>query len=274
MRSKLLGISLLTVILTISTAAPALAWCGGNISKYAKTCEALLSKPRPGLSYRDVHYKDTLQWAKDKGFGKTKVTVKGKSKTQAQLIAESCQNVDSLGTLFFDKTWHLGTEYQRGTTWATAKNLNDVRIQHAKDCMASAKDAISKVPGLDAEAANAQRIQALTYLGNGLHALQDYYAHMIAGYYDTSTADKSFWEACHHGEIGHKTDVWKGTKKYKQVPKECLYDSTSADLVLDEFGEPYWEITSYDKNSRWLVTKQATYDYLDEFLQYGYGPSK
>lgn len=259
---RVIAVALCIVVLLTFVTGSALAWCGYNAVTIAKYYTTPIQ-----LDFRNVHYGDTYQWARDMGF----------KANEAQIIASACADVDNPMTLFTEKSWHLGTKWVLGATFHSA-NPNDERIQHVNYFMACAKDAISKVPGLSVQDASQQRILALTYLGNGLHALQDYYAHMNAGKNAPSSGNK-WLEAFHHGETGVKVDVYKydyrnKIQKYnKQFALESLLDSTSADYASPTANEsPRWIIRPCYKNSRWLSTRQATYDYLKEYLDYGYGP--
>lgn len=84
----------------------------------------------------------------------------------------------------------------------------------------------------------------INYLGNGLHALQDYYCHINAG--ANMPSDDSQVSAFYHGEVGTKADVYISTdgagfiKHPQQVAVENLFDSVNMDYRLIDNGTLKW----------------------------------
>ncbi|MGE5370688.1 MAG: hypothetical protein ACM3QZ_01755 [Solirubrobacterales bacterium] len=252
-RSRMVIVAAVILFLLGVQALPADAWTG-NFGQTAKLFgNRVLSVTKLGkfaglyLNYEGVHMSRSKQWAMDLGF----------SKNDADAIAKACNAVDS-GATFKDKTWHLGNRWAYGTTWSSA-DRTDPRLDHAQYYLACAKDA--KRAGNTA--------LALQYLGNGLHPLQDYYAHMNAGVYYTGTGWTSNF---HHGERGTFVDMYISFDGYNfvkmpyPVEVETLYDSVNADytmvngsLVWVYQRKPVW-------NTRLQAAEKASKDYIYEYL--------
>jgi len=244
----------------------------------------------------DVHNGCTFYWAKQMGFNVEEATT----------IYQATDSVDTdlLGK-FSEKDWHLGSKWEITTspdqiekptsdplTWRlkepapfktyTLADRNDSRIQHADQELEVAKLYISKVPYLSGADQSAARHSALVHLGVGLHALQDYYAHMNAGANSTDSFD-----LYHHGESGRLVEVYDSNYNYLETTwldgenKWSLSPTPLYDDVLYDYVKTYksdgtlfegWvKRSSREENSRFIATQQATYDYLYKFLTFGYG---
>lgn len=198
---------------------------------------------------QDVHLNNTCWWAIELGF----------SQKDATNIAKYCDGVD-FGPRYLDKTWHLDRRIDTGDSI-------DTRLKHANEEMDQAKLAISKIPGLGVAAANRQRNEAAEHLGRGIHALQDIYAHMDAGDYKPWYAFRVY----EHGMKGVFVDAKDMDGTIKKLDVEYLYDDVLWDYTPDEGWHKH---LTKEANSRWIKTKEATQNYLYEFLVYGYGPNK
>ncbi|MGE5458909.1 MAG: hypothetical protein ACM3NJ_00505 [Methanobacterium sp.] len=239
---KSILIAIITLVLLGTGSSDAYAWMG------EKSIAIKLVK-NVALSYDGVHYTRTLQWAADKGF----------NAADAQAIAVSCLNVDK-GEAFFDKCWHLGTGWQYGAMWPTL-DTSDSRVQKAVYCLNSAIDCKN----------SGDMQSAMNYLGNGLHAVQDYYSHMNAG--SNASTTYNLLSPFHHGEIGTTVDVYfsvDGSSYCKfpyQAAVENLYDSVNMDYAPIDNGTMQWVYSmNPEENSRLLNTEAASKAYMDDFI--------
>jgi|GEM_PF-3661686 len=219
MKKKLLILGVLMAVILIS--APALGW-NGSI-KYGTP--------------NDVHLTQTYWWAKDVGF----------DDKSAGIISTECDQVD-LGWRFWDKTWHLDRRIDTG-------GKVDTRLKHADEEKQIAKDLISQVPGKNLKTATRLRKQVDEHLGRGVHAIQDYYAHMDAG------ADVNMYNLARSGSSHGVNDAF--------------IDSHYDDVLWDYTPTEGWhKHASKEESTRWICTMYASKVYLYDFLSYGYGPQR
>jgi len=196
MRKRIVGSLLMAVLLLLGSGTTAFAWSGSLM--YA--------------TIQDVHLTDTYWWARGMGF----------NDTEAKTISKGSDSVD-LGLKYFDKTWHLDRRQDTGDTI-------DTRLKHVNAEMALAKKYISQVPGSSVVKAQYLRRQADEHLGYGLHALQDYYAHMDAGVGKVIPWNKPF----SHGMEGLVVSARNVDGTVSQREVEYLYDN-----VLSHIRHPW-----------------------------------
>lgn len=268
----------LSFILMFSLAQPAFAWGGkqSDLLHAAKLLDAQVLNPNSNaaadgkyLTYEGVHYDKTLAWALDEGF----------SKEVSQLIAESCYDVDS-GQSFSDKNWHLGKSWfaemdswTKIKEWVYAKpakiNLSqETRINFALLYMKHAKDCVDRINNnISGEEKEKLLNLAYTYIGNGLHPLQDYFAHMNAG---SQPSNLKWLEDVHHGEQGRIADLYMTSSSTQiksdkvSIPMELLYDATNVDFKDNK----WYLVENSGANTRMQKTDRATREYLREFKDY------
>gem|GEM_PF-3013871 len=255
LKRKITMAAVFTVYFLIAWTTGAFAWCGYEGSKM---------KRDKNLSYADVHYSDTKQWAMEVGF----------NTDEAEVIARACNDVD-MSREFFNKKLHLGTGFTFGSTFKTADRA-DPRIRAADDYLARAKSAASKITGTGSSEA-AQRKMALTYLGKGLHSLQDFYAHMNAAGAGDPKYGSNPLDLFTHGEGNKVVDVvvnttYKNNRPVYQTEKfklDNLYDATNIDFYpVAGSKHPVWiKRASKSGNQRWVATENATKEYLSEYLK-------
>lgn len=224
----------------------------------------------PNGNAGDVHERDTEEWAIECGM----------NSSWAEEVAESNALVDILFKK--DLRWHLDRSYFTGDT-------EDTRIKQSKNELILAKRKI------DAAAYYQQKIKitsstwrkwsyyyklmdakedAVMYLGRSIHPIQDLYAHMDAGKYQTEEELDGG-----HGMLNAEpVDVTilypDGSSYVKQMKVE---EKDSNGFVYSMFDDVYYDYdegwifrTSKNKeeNKRWQLTKEATIHLINEFLTY------
>ncbi len=257
----------------------------------------------------EVHYSDTTIWVKDvldeekqyasKDCMKTGHSLSFDEKGIIEGIAASDRDTDS-GAYAKDKTLHLDRRIDLGLS---EKNL-DTRISNAQKYMKSSKESLKAMYQATTDRDKKKHLEAaLDAVGHGLHALQDYYAHLDAG---ASSKDIGS-----HGMSGFNTTDAKGElyyigKKQDNGEAPVLDDTTwdsipslehpdaylSAYYCFDAYGNYYHDLgdgvkyTSYvseysypyswvrvDKKNnceRWKKTQDASKTYIRDFISYDY----
>ena len=233
MRKRIMFSLMLALMMVMIFTTSASAWYGSL--KYA--------------TIQDVHLTDTYWWAREMGF----------NDSAAKEISKADDSVD-MGLKFFDKTWHLDRSKFTG-------DKIDTRLKHADEEMEKAKYYISQVPGSGYWRAQYLIKEAEEHLGYGLHAMQDYNAHM-----DTGVGKKIPWDQPYsHGMEGVMVQAREIDGAVSQRAVEYLYDDVLWDYTP---AEGWHKHKTKEESTRWQNTKQATEAYLYQFLLYGYGPGK
>lgn len=256
MKKKVISILLFSFLILSTSITPVYGWT------------STIYKPYP--SYIPVHYEDTKQWSLDKGF----------ESKEAKIIAFHDNNVDILFKK--DYKWHLDRRKFTGDN-------EDTRILQSKNEMIIAKRKIDEVSKLQDKLNSTSNSwtkykllykikkakgEALMYLGRSLHPIQDLYAHMDAG---VDTPDEKI--GLSHGmldapPVDVKIIYENGSTEIKKMKVETMsgkfnysfYDDINYDYIDSQWV--FKENRKKEENSRWLKTREATYELLDEFLEY------
>ena len=189
-----------------------------------------------GLWGISVHFHYTQRWARDAGF----------SRWQAFIIADANFGVDlQVETAVYnpwkDRSWHVNTSQTGDSRLAHAERMLRSAISQWNQATIDFENAIAGLSSRNSHARQAgtvvasarrelQREQALRTLGQGMHALQDIFA---------------------HGNIdGHGLFTGFDNVRYNWV------DSTRTSVV--DSGQKYGE--------RFFETQRATMNYLNRFI--------
>lgn len=258
-KNKILSVGLLLLFLTwISTA---------NVSGWTH------SWYQPTKSYVPVHKVDTTIWCQESGM----------SSASAKTVGFHCENVDIL--MKGDFKWHLDRSNFTGA-------VEDTRILQSENEMILAKRKLDELATIEASLKKTTRFwdrskliikskkvkeEALSYLGKSLHPMQDLYAHMDAGI-DTPDAELGL----SHGMLGaEEVDVLiqykNGTTEHRIMKIETtdginiysFYDDINYDFVDGQWI--FNEEGTKEQNSRWIQTRDASIQIIEEFMAYAEG---
>lgn len=258
MKKKIIIIVMLSFLIIATSISPAYGWTNS------------LYKPYP--SYIAVHDDDTEQWCKNKGFGRY----------EANVISFHCDSVDILFKK--DYRWHLDRRKFTG-------EKEDTRIIQSRNEMTIAKRKIDEISKLQDKLKNTYsswkkfklrlkirkvKEEALMYLGRSLHPIQDLYAHMDAG---VDTPDEKIGNS--HGmldapPVDVKIIYENGNTEIRKMKIETMdssgrFNYSFYDDINYDYVDGQWifrENCKKEDNSRWIKTRDATYELLDEFLEY------
>jgi uncharacterized protein RhaS with RHS repeats len=206
-----------------------------------------------GLWGKDVHYGfsatyytpynasyGTLFWALTSGL----------SQFHAEIVAEANNNVDKSNPAGHPWNRHMHFRVSgssAGGAWGYFTERYNDAVKRWKNIFNS--PFIGHAP---AQIAAGKRA-ALTELGKGLHALQDYHAHM-----DWNSTHLIFGAA-------HKS--WSGSPGNKGTSATTFFDDVDYNIKKGSDGDYYHSFVGRNSNPRFINTKDDTIKYIKQFIK-------